>query len=94
MAVKELMMGVDSPSPAPKELKKRIMVLQKTIRKYVPEFAEAVASSVNKEADFVALHQDGFAANYDGDEYILLGMAIKYAGLYGVKIMVIGNEDA
>jgi hypothetical protein len=31
----------------------------------------------------VLLHQDAFAADYQEDEYKLLGMAIKYAGLRG-----------
>ena len=39
----------------------------------------------------VVLHQDAFAAGYDDDEYTLLGMAIKYAGLYRVTINVVGK---
>jgi hypothetical protein len=40
------------------------------------------------------LHQDAFAAGYDDDEYTLLGMAVKYAGLQGVSVTVIGkNHD-
>ncbi len=35
------------------------------------------------------LHQDAFAAGYDEDEYALLGMAVKYAGLHGVTVTVI-----
>jgi hypothetical protein len=38
------------------------------------------------------LHQDAFAAGYDNDEYTLLGMAVKYAGLHGVRVMVIGSN--
>ena len=40
----------------------------------------------------VLLHQDAFAAGYDDDEYALLGMAIKYAGLHGVAINMIGKN--
>jgi len=36
------------------------------------------------------LHQDSFAADYQDDEYALLGMAIKYAGLRGKEVRVIG----
>ncbi|MGO9124855.1 MAG: hypothetical protein ACLP6G_08185 [Terriglobales bacterium] len=36
------------------------------------------------------LHQDAFAADYQEDEYMLLGMAIKYAGLRGKEVRVIG----
>ena len=36
-------------------------------------------------------HQDAFAADYQEDEYTLLGMAIKYAGLHGKEVQVIGK---
>jgi hypothetical protein len=32
------------------------------------------------DTELVLLHQDAFAADYQEDEYMLLGMAIKYAG--------------
>src|ERR1700730_4237529 len=51
-----------------------------TIRKKLPEFAKACAD----DTEFVLLHQDAFAADYQEDEYALLGMAIKYAGLRGM----------
>jgi hypothetical protein len=44
--------------------------------------------------------KDAFAADYPEDEYTLLGMAIKYAGLRGKEVRVIrrnrsslGEED-
>ena len=49
------------------------------IRKKLPEFAKASAD----DTELVLLHQDAFAADYQEDEYMLLGMAIKYAGLRG-----------
>ena len=42
------------------------------IRKKLPEFAKACAD----DAELVLLHQDAFAADYQEDEYLLLGMAI------------------
>ena len=36
--------------------------------------------------------QDAFAADYQEDEYKLLGMAIKYAGLRGKEVRVIGKN--
>jgi hypothetical protein len=33
-----------------------------------------------------------FAADYQEDEYMLLGMAIKYAGLRGKEVRVIGKN--
>src|SRR5438093_7391141 len=45
------------------------------IREKLPEFAKACAD----DAELVLIHQDAFAADYQGDEYALLGMAISYA---------------
>ena len=59
-----------------------------TIRKNLPDFAKACAD----EAELVLLHQDAFAADYQDDEYLLLGMAIKYAGLRGKEVRVIGKN--
>ena len=59
-----------------------------TIRKKLPEFAKACAD----DAKLVLLHQDAFAADYQEDEYTLLGMAIKYAGLRGKEVRVIGKN--
>jgi hypothetical protein len=58
------------------------------IRKKLPEFAKACADN----AEHVLLHQDAFAADYQEDEYMLLGMAIKYAGLRGKEVRVIGRN--
>jgi len=38
------------------------------------------------------VHQDWFAADYQDDEYALLGMAIKYTGLRGKEVRVIGKN--
>jgi hypothetical protein len=59
-----------------------------TIRRKLPEFAKACAD----ETELVLLHQDAFAADYQDDEYLLLGMAIKYAGLRGKEVRVIGKN--
>jgi hypothetical protein len=59
-----------------------------TIRKELPEFAKACAD----DTELVLLHQDAFAADYQEDEYTLLGMAIKYAGLRGKEVRVIGKN--
>jgi hypothetical protein len=50
-----------------------------TIRRKLPDFVKACAD----ETEVVLLHQDAFAADYQDDEYVLLGMAIRYAGLRG-----------
>jgi hypothetical protein len=59
-----------------------------TIRKKLSEFAKMCAD----DAGQVLLHQDAFAADYQEDEYMLLGMAIKYAGLRGKEVRVIGRN--
>ncbi|MFZ1053520.1 MAG: hypothetical protein WBP65_07660 [Candidatus Sulfotelmatobacter sp.] len=59
-----------------------------TIRGKLPEFAKACAD----DTELVLLHQDAFAADYQEDEYKLLGMAIKYAGLRGKEVRVIGKN--
>jgi hypothetical protein len=59
-----------------------------TIRNQLPDFARMCASDV----ETVILHQDAFASDYQEDEYMLLGMAIKYAGLRGKEVHVIGKN--
>ena len=59
-----------------------------TIRKKLPDFAKACAD----DTELVLLHQDAFAADHQEDEYALLGMAIKYAGLRGKEVRVIGKN--
>jgi hypothetical protein len=59
-----------------------------TIRKKLPDFARMGAD----DSELVLLHQDAFAADYQEDEYMLLGMAIKYAGLRGKEVRVIGTN--
>ena len=59
-----------------------------TIKKELPDFAKACAD----DTELVLLHQDAFAADYQEDEYALLGMAIKYAGLHGKELRVIGKN--
>jgi len=58
------------------------------VKEMLPDFVHACASDV----DVVILHQDAFAADYQDDEYMLLGMAIKYAGLCGKVVQVVGSN--
>ncbi len=91
---KRLRMGADCPSPTPHQEEERIAVLRATVEKYLPDFAKGVAEIAAKgEKDStMLLHQDAFAAGYHDDEYTLLGMAIKYAGLLGVAVTVMGRN--
>jgi len=90
---KQLAMGTEVPSPTPTEVRERIAVLKANVEHYLPEFAKGVSAAAS--GDTMILHQDAFAAGYDEDEYTLLGMAVKYAGLHGIVINVIGtNHDS
>lgn len=92
---KKLRMGVDLPSPSMHEDETRVAVLQATVQHYLPEFDAAIKKATTEAgsgAAVLVLHQDAFAAGYDDDEYTLLGMAVKYAGLKGVTVKVIGKN--
>jgi hypothetical protein len=59
-----------------------------TIRRKLPDSAKACVD----ETELVLLHQDAFAADYQEDDYVLLGMAIKDTGLCGKEVRVIGQN--
>lgn len=63
--------------------------LLRTIQQQLPDFAKACADD---GAVVVILHQDAFAADYQDAEYKLLGMAIKYAGVCGKDVQVVGRN--
>jgi hypothetical protein len=50
------------------------------------------ARSCRESADVVIIHQDSFAADYQDEEYALFGRAIKFAGLRGKEVRVIGKN--
>jgi hypothetical protein len=54
----------------------------------LPDFVNACG--INE--DVIILHQDSFAVDYQQDEYALLGMAIKFAGLHGKEVRIIGKN--
>jgi hypothetical protein len=89
-------MGKDCPAATPRQEEDRIAVLRTTVETYLPEFAKGVAAVAGQAKDAmecpILLHQDAFAAGYDDDEYTLLGMAVKYAGLHGVGIRIVGTN--
>jgi len=90
---KKFKLGTDSPSPSVHEEETRVAVLQATVLHYLPEFADTVKAAVEEDGNdaIIVLHQDAFASEYDDDEYTLLGMAVKYAGLQGVMVHFIGK---
>ena len=49
-------------------------------------------NSCRDKTDVVIIHQDAFAADYQDHEYSLLGKAIKFAGLHGKEVRIIGKN--
>ena len=70
------------------ELREKEAALTAKIDRLLPDFVR----SCRGNSDLVIIHQDSFAADYQDDEYALLGMAIKFAGLCGKEIRIIGKN--
>lgn len=71
------------------ELMRREANLIATIGKSLPDFAAACHAAA---IPVVILHQDAFAADYQDEEYRLLGMAVKFAGTCGKEIRIHGRN--
>ena len=71
------------------DIVQRETVLVATIEKMLPDFAKACRAP---EPEVVIMHQDAFAADYQEEEYRLIGMAIKFAGLCGKEISIHGTN--
>jgi hypothetical protein len=71
-----------------KKLVEKEKALTAEIERLLPDFAKKVRG----QNDVVIIHQDSFAADYEDDEYALFGKAIKYAGLLGKEVRVIGKN--
>ena len=76
------------PIMTEEERQQKEAALAAKIKDLLPDFVKACRAS----DDAVIIHQDSFAAEYQDDEYALLGMAIKFAGLYGKEIRIIGTN--
>lgn len=71
------------------ELAQREANLIAAIESKLPEFAKACRED---DIPTIILHQDAFAADFQEEEYRLLGMAIKFAGVYGREVLVSGTN--
>ena len=71
-----------------KELVEKERALTAEIERLLPDFAR----SCREGADVVIIHQDLFAADYEDHEYTLFGKALKFAGLHGKEVRVIGRN--
>jgi hypothetical protein len=76
------------PKVSDDELKQRAAALSAEIRRLLPDFVQ----SCRNNEDVVIIHQDSFATDYQQDEYALLGKAIKFAGLHGKELRIIGTN--
>jgi hypothetical protein len=76
------------PNISDEEVRQRRAALSAEIRRLLPDFVE----SCLRNQDTVIIHQDSFAADYQQDEYALLGKAIKFAGLHGKELRIIGTN--
>ncbi len=72
------------------EVAQREDALIAEVKKKLPDFVDLC----NSEVKILILHQDAFASAYQDDELRLLGMAIKYAGLNGKDLRIIGVNRA
>jgi len=70
------------------ELQQKEAALTAKIKNLLPDFVRACRAGDNA----VIIHQDSFAADYQDDEYALLGIAIKFAGLYGKEVRTVGTN--
>jgi len=70
------------------ELMEREAALAAEVERLLPDFV----NSCRDKADVVIIHQDAFAADYQDHEYTLLGKAIKFAGLHGKEVRIIGKN--
>jgi hypothetical protein len=76
------------PNTSDEEIRQRKASLLIEIRRLLPDFVKACGNN----EDVLIIHQDSFAADYQQDEYALLGMAIKFAGLHGKEIRIVGTN--
>lgn len=71
------------------ELVRREADLITTIGNSLPDFARACYA---EDIPIVILHQDAFAADYQEEEYRLMGMAVIFAGTCGKEIRIHGRN--
>lgn len=74
----------------PDELEEEIFIRETALVRLMEELLPDFVESCRQDSDVIILHQDAFAAGYQEEEYRLLGMAIKFAGLCGKEVRIIG----
>ena len=76
------------PSISDQEIGDREKALIENLEKVLPDFVQ----SCRQSHEVVVIHQDSFAADYQDEEYRLLGMAIKVVGIFGRELRIIGKN--
>jgi len=71
------------------ELARKEANLIAVVEKILPDFARACRAH---DTPVVIMHQDAFAADYQEEEYRLIGLAIKFAGICGKEVRIIGTN--
>jgi hypothetical protein len=71
------------------ELARKEANLIAAIETMLPDFAKACRAP---DLPIVIMHQDAFAADYQEEEFRLLGMAIKFAGICGKDVHIAGRN--
>jgi hypothetical protein len=71
------------------ELARKESDLIAVVEKILPDFARACHAH---DTPVVIMHQDAFAADYQEEEYRLIGLAIKFAGICGKEVRIIGTN--
>ncbi len=84
-SIEVLIMSSENPT----ELAKKEANLIAAIEKMLPDFARTCRA---QDTPVVIMHQDAFAADYQEEEYRLMGMAIKFAGICGKEVRIIGTN--
>ena len=72
----------------PRELVEKENALIAELENVLPDFVRFCRGS----DEVIVIHQDSFAADYQDEEYTLFGKAMKFAGIYGKEIRVIGRN--
>lgn len=69
----------------------RIQMLTNTVDRYCPGFSHGIQIAKQKRIPLVMDHNE-FSKTYTKDEYTLLGICVKFAGLHGVVLMFVGEN--
>ena len=77
------------------EIKKKVSELWDFIESEVPSFSHFIKEYIDKKQKHILIHQDAYAADYQDEEFALLGKVVKLCGTLGISIKIVGtNREA